>query len=494
MSSLQTPSPRTIALPLLLSFALLPACGGKKAPVAAAAPAGLDAGPPAVAPDGDWQPPQPGVTTLSTGAPLWIIERPDLPLVSVEVVVPGGKAADPEGQPGLVALTDDLLMRGAGDRDARAFAAAADLLAAEVEAWTGDTSTTFTLYVHSDRLDAGLDLLADALLRPRMEQAELDRLVELAQGDLASATSDPSTVSRWVGDHVWFGAGHPLAHPVQGTPDSLRLATVDAARDSWAARKASGSPTFVVAGDVDTAELTAALEARFASWAAEPAAPVVPLAPVPVADGPLLTFVDNPGASQTMLRVDLPAPSLADDDVAAARLASIALGGTFTSRLNRKLREEKGYTYGARSTLDATPSYGRIVVSTAVQRDVTGPALTDLLAELARVHDDLAAEELDKARGSRRTDMVEMAGSRRALSGSYASLAAEGRPLTSFADALAAEAAVDAAAARAAIAGSRMDGASVVVVGDLAEIRETVQAVLPGDWRQVDAWGQPVTD
>jgi len=476
--------------PLLLT--LLTACGPKDAAIEAAVPASaLDQGPPAVADPGAWTPPAATVRTLDNGIQLWVLERHDLPLVSLDVVIGGGKAADPADRPGLVAIADDMLLRGAGDLDAQAFAAATDQLAWHFSVGTGDTDSTVTLSGHAARLDPALDLLASALLQPTFDDEELARLVDERQGDLANATSDPGTIAAWANDRAWYGDGHPLAHPAQGTPDALGAITAADARASWEARRSGGTPTIVAVGDVDADSLAAGLEQRLSAWSFNAADTALP-ARSPIDGGPRLTLVDNPGSSQSMLMLSLPAPALDDDDAPAARLGAIVLGGTFTSRLNRKLREEKGYTYGARARLDADPGRGRILVSTAVQRDVTGPALTDLLAELSRVHDDLSDEEVAKARVARRGDFVDLAQSRDALAQGYAGLAADGRAATSFADELTANDAVTAATALAALDASRLPGASVVVVGDLDVIRPAVQEALPGEWQERDVWGAPV--
>lgn len=481
-------TPALALLPLLLGVA----CGPKDAPVQAAPQAAalpLDEGPPAVAAPAPWTPPQPTVRTLSNGSPLWVLERPGLPLVSLRVVVPGGRAADPADRPGLTSLADDMLLRGAGDRDAQAFAAAMDQLAIDLYTDTRATETIIGLDAHAGRLDAALDLLADALLRPRFDKAEVARLVELRQGDLAVELTDPRSVGSIVLDRAWYGEGHPLAHRTEGTPDSLpRLRARDAAQ-SWQARRAAGAPTLIVVGELDADALAAGLEARLAAWKGAPAARVVTPTPTPA---PRRVLVHNPEAAQTMLMLAMPAPAQGDPTVEAARLAAVALGGTFTSRLNRKLREEKGYTYGARASLADGPDHGRLVISTAVQRDVTAPALADLLAELERVHQDLAAPELDKARGAQRTDLVEGAGSRADLASTYAAVAASGRAPGALASRLQAQEGVTVEATLAALGGARLDQATLVVVGDLDAIRGPVTEALPGEWIELSALGEPL--
>lgn len=478
----------TLSLPLVLALA----CGPKEAPPpVAAAPAvpSLEAGPPQPGPASAWVPPQPQRRSLSTGSTLWVLEQPGLPLVSLRVIVPGGRASDPADQPGLASLADDMLLRGAGDRDAQAFAAAMDQLALDLWVSTGDVDSTIGLDAHADRLEEGLALLADAALRPRFEEDEVARMVELRQGDLAVALTEPRTIGRIVLDRTWYGQGHLLADPAEGTPASVATIAAEDVQSSWKVRRELGAPIIVAVGDVQADALAASLEQHLADWSGDPA----PRVTVPEPAAPMArVMVDNPGAAQSMLMLAMPAPAQADPQVEAARLGATVLGGTFTSRLNRKLREEKGYTYGARAWLDDSPDHGRLVIATAVQRDVTGPALTDLLAELERFHGDLAEAELDKARGALRTDLIDMAGSRQGLASSYAAVAADGRSPDSLAARLEAQATVGAAGSLAALDQARLDQATVVVVGDLEQIHQAVQEALPGDWLELDALGLPV--
>jgi len=478
---------------LLLTLLTLGCAHTTKVPTFVGPAGTLDGGPtPPTAEPPPFSPPQAQRLDLPGGGQVWLIERPGLPLVSLRVIVPGGRAADPAASPGLVSMADEMLTHGAGERDAQAFAQAMDALALDLSASTDDTATVISLDTHAERLEPALDLLADALLRPIFAADELDRLRDQRKGELTVDQDDPRTVAGWVMDRVYYGEGHPLAHPAEGTLESIASLQADQLRASWEARRGATAPVFVVVGDVTADTITAELEARFSGWETAGSPAAVPPAPQPITQGPRLVLVDNPGATQTRLSVRMPAPAAADAQVEGARLGAIVLGGTFTSRLNRLLREEKGYTYGAFAGLQTARQDGVVVVGTSVQRDVTAPALQDLLGELRRIHEGLTAEELTKARGSRRTDLVEASASRSSLADLQVDLVLQGLAPDAYARQASEEATVDPAAALAAMSGSTLDHASVVVVGDLSVITGPVQAAVPGAWVVTDRLGRPL--
>lgn len=471
-----------ICLALLLS-----ACGPKEPPPPPPTPP-VDplAVPPSVGAPPDWIPPAAETATLSNGADAWFVVQDDLPLVSVRLWVPGGTLAGPEKHPGLVALTDNLLMHGAGDRDGAAFAAHAEQLAIDLDVGTWERGTVVSLDCHADRLDEGLALMADVVLRPRFARADVNRERDLQVSEIERALDDPRTVASWVSYAEWYGEGHPSAIPGVGTIKGLKGVSEKTVRANWARRASPAGARFVVAGAVDPAGLASQLDTHFGSWEGEAEEETFTLPPAAgVSEGPRFVFVDAPGSSQSVLRVILPGHPTGAEAEVATRLGAIVLGGTFTSRLNRLLREEKGYTYGARSRHASGPDDGLLIASTNVRGDVTGAALKDLLSELERVAAGVDAAERTKAIGSARTDAVEGAGTRASLAGGLLAATADGLGPDALQQDLAAVLATDEAAIDSALQGITLSEALVVVVGDLSVVRQEVEAAVPGDWKVV---------
>ena len=248
---------------------------------------------------------------------------------------------------------------------------------------------------------------------------------------------------------------------------------------------AQKNATFVVAGDVALDTLVQKLESRFADWNRGERTRTS-IAPPPLHEGDArYFFIDKPGTSQTALRVMMPAPSMNDTLSESAELGSIVLGGTFTSRLNQLLREEKGYTYGARSSYIAKANFGYLVASTNVQREVSAPALADFLAELNRYQDGIEAAELPTSPGrGKRVPYLRWAQETR----SHPVLPAW-RSTTSPTDNLGTQL-INAKRASVAevnesIRSSRVENAVIVVVGDLAKIQSDIEKAVPANWEVV---------
>ena len=483
---------KTTHITLITAVALLAAgCPkGGGAPLAAA--------PPAIGAPADFSPPVPELSAGPGGSAVWLVARPELPLVSVRLVIPGGSSTDPAAQPGLASMADAALLLGAGERDAAAFAEAMALHAVNLDVSTGKRGTVISVDCKADQLDFALGLMADVVLRPRFDSAAVEVLRDERRAELTQAADEPRLVAALVADQVWFGAEDPRGRRTEGTVPVVSALRGEELRASWTGRAAPAGATFVVVGAADPALVGAKLGAHFGAWAGAPSQAAPSLSPPPaVVDGPRLTLVDNPGASQTVLRVVLPGWPQADADQPAGELGVIALGGTFTSRLNRLLREEKGYTYGARAAAESTPGSGRVIISTNVFLDKTGPALSDLLGEVKRFGAGIDAAELEKAKGSVRTDQIEVLGARSSIADTLVGLVLTGRGPGALREELSARLAVTEAAADASAARPRLDAAQIVVVGDLSKVEaDVVKAVTeaagaPPIVTRLDAAGQP---
>lgn len=473
---------------------LLLATGCPKAPVPTTPFPGA---PPAVTPDSTWAPQAPEVLSTVAGAQLWHVHRPGLPLVSLRLVLPGGSSMDPTDQPGLTAFSDAMLLRGAGGLDAAAFSAALQRDAIDIGIDTHRTGTVVSVDCTADTLPRALELLDSALTEPRFDPDEVARARSQRVQSRRDALDDPRSVAAAVGWTLWFGPDSPLAHGPAGTVAGLEAVEAEDLSQSWSARERPAGARWIVVGDVEPDRIQSLLDRQFGDWAAERAdtpAPEVPPPPgrtAPHAKGGRV-MVDNPGASQTVLRVWMPGWTPDDPQRVAADLGVVALGGTFTSRLNSLLREEKGYTYGARASLATGRGFGAVSVYTNVFIDTTGPALTDLTAELRRITEGVSADETAKARASRRTDAIELSAGRASTADHLTGLALDGRGADGLLADLHMSARVEAPDVARVLSRLSLDDALVVVVGDLSTIRAPVEAALDGPWTELDSHGQPL--
>lgn len=452
---------------MLLFFA----CAKPVAPEAAPEPAPVEI--PEVGPQRDFAPPVPQVATLDNGATLWLVEDHELPIVSLSVLLPGG-ATDDGAAWGRASLAADMLTEGAGDRDALTFASDLRLLATGIHASVTRTRTVVSLDTHRDRLAETLPILADVVLRPRFADEDWDRVLDRSVNLAKQDREDGPVVAAQYGRMALYGEDHPLGPPVHGTPATLEGLRLDDAKRWHASRLVAGESTFVVVGDLSLDDARTMLDEQFASWPSETWS-----YREAQLDGELpgvgkVLLVDLPGSAQTAIRVTVPAYTPGSDEAAAADLAGIVLGGSFTSRLNNLLREQKGYTYGARSWFSEGHLGTEFVAATNVRTDATADALTDLVGVLTG--EAFTAEDRDKAASIARTDAIESVETRSGLNDALQDLLIRGVQPDGLQTELAEAAAVTLDELNAARPWTQPDAGLVYLVGDHEVIGAPLEA------------------
>ncbi len=419
--------------------------------------------------------PIPIETKLSNGVSVWTIPNGTLPIVTVDIVVPGGTALDPVGKEGTAALAATLMTKGAGKRDATAFAEEVERLGVELESSVDTESAHVTLSCNRDVLSAALDLAADAILRPSFTAGDFAREQDLALADLESSYDEPAWLAERTAMSLWFGLAHPYGRPDDGTLAGLKKTVNTDVKAWWKRAWNASAATVTLSGAITAEDATSLLEARLGAWKATTSG-LVAVPPAPAhADAPYY-LVDKPGSAQTAFYIAFPGVAFGDMHGAPLRTGAIALGGTFTSRLNHLLREVRGYTYGVKAGLVEFHHGGISVVRSRIRTDVTAPALTDLLAEFERAHAGIDDAESLKARGSYRQDVVQEMETRAGTTSTFSAYHAEGMPISALSADMAAMRAVTTADVTPALAAFDRKKAVVVLVGDRAVIEPALRA------------------
>ena len=336
---------------------------------------------------------------LANGLAVRVIPQQTVPVVTLALVVQRGTSDDPPKQHGLASLTADLLDEGAGLRDAIAVSEAFGRLGTELDVDVGPDVTSLAVTTLARHLDAVLELIADIVVRPRLEEPDFQRVRELRTNRLRQLSRLPGAAAdRAIAAAVF--TDHPYGHGSLGTTPALAGLTVDDARTFWSGMYAPCESALIVAGAVDAGHVRRSAERAFGTWAGGPPRPFAP-APVNTADRRIL-LVDRPGSPQSEIRVGHFGPERRVEAYHAIVTVNALVGGQFTSRINRRLREEKGVTYGARSAFDFRRTAGLFSCETSVQGDRTAEAVEDILAELEDIRRDGAVEgeELDRGKAS----------------------------------------------------------------------------------------------
>ncbi len=341
---------------------------------------------------------------METGLRICTVEHRQVPLVSVLLLVPAGAAADPADRPGLAAITADMLDEGSGDRSALDVHEALGRIGAQLDTDVGHDATVIGLTTLERFLDKGLELVADMVMRPRFEQREFDRVRDLRLHRLLQLRDLPPALADRVFAQLLY-RNHPYGHLPIGSEGSLRAMTVREITAFHRRAFSAARATVIAVGDGSHDTLAAAAERAFEVWkppadADAPPDPETFTPPVPPANR--LAIVHRPAAAQSELRIGHVALSRATPDYHAALVLNMVLGGQFVSRINMNLREDKGYTYGARTTFEFRRAPGPFVLQASVQSDVTADAVREALAEVRAIRTDrpVTREELELGRAA----------------------------------------------------------------------------------------------
>jgi len=317
---------------------------------------------------------------LANGLNVWTIPVPGSALMNVHLLVDAGAGAEDEPQGGIAALTSQLLVTGTKRLDASEFAEATERLGIEVSSESSWDSARGAFQSLPRHLDEGLGLLSEMMREPRFDAGEFERLKAERLTDILQSRSDPGGLADETFLMHAYAADTPYRRLAAGNPETVETLTRDDLIDFHGTHYLPGLAHLVVAGSFDDDAVEQAVERHLASWeGAGPGHRTI----VPRPGGARrIVIVDRPGSVQSELRVGHIGIDRYDPRYFPAIVMSTALGGMFGSRLNRRLREELGYTYGARSGFDARRSAGVFTAATAVQTDVTAPAIGELVALL----------------------------------------------------------------------------------------------------------------
>lgn len=344
-------------------------------------------------------------SALPSGLRLWSVGHSSIPVVTIAMLIRRGAADDPPGLEGLAALTVDMMDEGSGDKSAIEIHEALSRVGAQLDSDIGADASVLTITCLNRFLGAALSLLADIVARPSLREVDFERVRQLRLHRLTQLRDMPGAVADRAFIRLLYGA-HPYGHTPLGNERSLSTARVDDVRTFHHAVVQPSDATLVVAGDCDHGSVQELAAQAFGGWTGTTGGqpPVFPALPSP----PRLNVIARPGAPQSELRIGHVAASRSTPDYHALVAANMVLGGQFVSRINLNLREEKGLTYGARTSFDFRRMAGPFSLQVSVQTAGTAQAIHESVEEIAAI------------RGSRPVTTEELALGVAALTRGYA--------------------------------------------------------------------------
>jgi predicted Zn-dependent peptidase len=335
----------------------------------------------------------PAVTShrFPNGLSLLVANLPGRPLVSASLTIVGGSADEPADQAGATVLAARALTEGTERYDAIALVEAGERLGASLHAEAGWDALYVGVDVAAERLAPALELVAEVLLHPTFPASEVERLRDERLNDLLQVKADPRRRVEEAFVGTIYAPEAAYHRPSGGTRETVEGLNADTLRAVYERLLDPTHATLVVGGDLGDQDVVAVVERLFGSW--EPsytgALGTEPDATIDVGstEGRVVRVIHRPGSVQTEIRIGHRGLPRRIEDFHAVSVMSAILGGLFNSRLNMKLREEKGYTYGAGAGFDMRRGAGPFAARAAVNTEVTVPAILDTLAELERMRD-----------------------------------------------------------------------------------------------------------
>jgi len=336
--------------------------------------------------------------TLTNGIKLVFARRPGTPTVDMTMAFDAGHAADQHMKPGLGRFTLALMDEGTGDLSAQAFADRQAALGARIYAYGDSDTTDLQLSALARKLPESIALWADYIRNPGFRPGDLEHLRALDLSNLSQSLSNPDSIAERTFTNLLYGSNHAYGTPLAGRAATLRSFTRDdvvAFHDAWLR---PDNAVIYAAGDTTLPELVAALNKAFGDWT-PPARPKgeksIALLTPPAATR--IVLIDKPGVTQSAIRVGQLMPSTLDPRDFDINALNDVLGGNFTSRINMNIREDKGWTYGANSSVADSRGQRPFEIATNVQTDKTAEAMAEIEKELRAIGHDrpVTASELD---------------------------------------------------------------------------------------------------
>jgi zinc protease len=435
-------------------------------------------------------------TTLSNGLKVVLAERHSAPVVNFSMMVDSGYASDSAELPGVAGLTLRMLDEGTQKRSSLAIGEQLESLAANYGASTNLDGAFVNLNVLKATMPKALDVYADILLHPAFAQGELDRLKKDQLAAIQREKTNPNTMALRVIPEIVYGKGHAYSLPMSGSGTEAAVARMT--RDDLVKYHQTwfkpNNATLLVVGDTSLAELTPLLEKAFGSWKAGEV-PKKNLVEAKLPEKRTVYLMDRPGAQQSKIyAVQLAVPRNSPDAL-PLDLVNDIFGGTFSSRINMNLREDKHWSYGVGAGL--VPSVGQrlYMSSSPVQTDKTRESLQELVREYGDIAGarPITAAELASAQSNQTLGLpgsFETAGQ---LSSAYQTILQYQLPedyYNTFTQNVMAltPAQANAMAARS-ISPNKL---AWVVVGDMSKVEAGIRDLKLGDVVKIDADGKPV--
>ena len=332
--------------------------------------------------------------SLSNGIKLYGIRQSELPLVQYSIVMSGGHLLDAIDKAGVASLTASLMNEGTKNKTPEELEDAIRLLGASISFYGGTENITIRVSTLARNFEKTVGLVEEMLFEPRWDEEQFSLAKSRIVNNLKRNKANPSYLASNTLNNLIFGENNLLAVETAGTEASVESITIDDLKNFYEKNFSPSVTQFLVVGDIDQQRVETALAGINERW--QPKEVVIPEVKVP--DPPAksqIYFVDVPGAKQSVIYIGCPSIPRTNPDFYPAYVTNYKLGGSFNGLFNLILREEKGFTYGARSNFMGAKNYGTFTASSMVRTNSTLESVTIFKTEMEKYRESIPQEYID---------------------------------------------------------------------------------------------------
>jgi len=336
---------------------------------------------------------------IGNGMEVYGIENNELPLVQFSIVLKGGHYLDKIEKSGTASLLATMLESGTVTKTAQELEEAIEKLGANINVYASRGSITISGNALARNYDEVLALTKEMLLEPRWDEEEFDLAKTAVLNRLKRQKADPSAIARNTFNELVYGDDHIFSSGTSGTVESVESITMDDLKDYYNANFSPSVSAFHIAGNISKDEVMKSLRDLSDAWADK--AVVFPEYEMPEPpETSRVYFADVPGAKQSVIYIGAPSMARTDDDFYPATVMNHKLGGSFNSHVNLVLREEKGYTYGARTYFSGSYVPGYFLASSSVRSSATEESVEIFKDLMEDYREGISEEEMEFTRNA----------------------------------------------------------------------------------------------
>ena len=349
---------------------------------------------PSPGPDPAVKLPEVWTSTLGNGIKVWGIEHNELPLIEYSITIDGGHLAEEISKAGLANLVASLMNEGTRNRTPEELEDAIGLLGASIRFSSDDDDISVSVSTLSKNFDKTIALVEEMLLEPRWDEEQFGLARSRIINTLKRNKANPGYLASTTLNKLLFGKDNILSVESSGTEESVASITIDDLKAFYEKYLSPSTARLIVTGNITQQQVEKAFAGLGQKWQPkEVTLPEVNIPPAP--EKSAIYFVDVPGAKQSVISIGAPSLPRTNSDYYPAYVANYKLGGSFNGLFNLILREEKGFTYGARSNFSGARNYGTFTASSMVRTNSTLESVTIFKTEMEKYRENMPQEYID---------------------------------------------------------------------------------------------------